>query len=268
MHVCPSNGGPPFRFLAPVWRQQVESTNSTVKHMLESGTCPGAGFVLAAREQTLGRGRQGRSWTSRPDRDLTFTFAVHVDAVTEKTASLSMAVGLGIAEFLDTLGLSARTKWPNDLLVDGKKICGILMEPQSPASGDGVVLLVGVGLNVNMTAPESCSIDQPATSLLVETGMEHDLERVLHEVLKSIQSWIRRWFESGFDGIRRSWEERCLFVGDMVSVVDGTVERRGVVAGFGENGEMLLREEDGHTRKIWAGDVMRVRHVATGPRCD
>jgi len=143
-------------------------------------------------------------------------------------------------------GVEADLKWPNDVLVDGKKICGILSEGIS----NGVV--IGIGLNVNMS--ETDPIDQPATSMLMETTSRRNVDEVLKKLLTHIQAWLTLWQREGFIGLRAVWEANVPKMNKMITVRDGDSFRAGVLRGFGDSGELLL-EENGVVSAVWAGDV-------------
>jgi BirA family biotin operon repressor/biotin-[acetyl-CoA-carboxylase] ligase len=161
-----------------------------------------------------------------------------------------MATALGVATALEALGIDVQTKWPNDLLVCQRKICGILAER---CAREAVV--VGVGLNVNMRADEAAEIDQPATSIAIEKGETYDVREALGFLLPHIEPWIARWRARGFAGLQEAWTQRCAYVGASVRVRDGRQERTGILQGFGPAGQLLLREEDGRQREVWVGDL-------------
>jgi BirA family transcriptional regulator, biotin operon repressor / biotin---[acetyl-CoA-carboxylase] ligase len=250
--------GTVFRFQSAVWLDRVPSTNAELLQLLADGAPLPCGYVLATRAQTAGRGRGGRSWTTRPGRDLAFSFVVTPAPPGECLLSLPMAVALGVAECLRALGVPAQTKWPNDVLVRGRKIAGILAE------GTGEALVVGVGLNVNMTAAEAAAIDQPATSVRVETGCESGLDIVLRQVLAAVGDWLGRWRDGGFEAIRAAWMAQTVWVGAPVEIRDGDRLRRGTLVGFGDSGELLL-QEGGERIPVWSGDL---RPVAGSPLCE
>ena len=162
--------------------------------------------------------------------------------------SLPMAAALGVAIFLEEKDVAAQTKWPNDVLVNRRKICGILAQ-----CGEAVVL--GIGLNVNMDTDEAAAIDRPATSLRIETGNECEVEEVLDGLLLHLGEWIGRWQAGGFAALRETWEVRCANMGQYVEVGEDADRCTGVVLGFGAAGQLLLREDDGMQREVWAGDV-------------
>ena len=206
------------------------------------------GYVLAARAQTAGRGRYQRRWLVQPGRNLTFSTLLRCQVPPMQLLSLPMAASLGVVEYLEAIGLAAHTKWPNDVLMGGRKICGILAE-----RGAGVVL--GIGLNVNMDADEAAAIDRPATSMRIETGCEYAVEAVLDDLLKHLAAWIGRWEQGGFAALREAWGARCANIGEYVEVGEATDRRTGLVLGFGDAGQLLLREDDGTWGEVWAGDL-------------
>jgi len=232
----------------PQWYDELPSTNTTLSEWLRDGQELPDGFVLAARAQTAGRGRYERRWLTQPGRSLTFSMLLHSKAPNMQLLSLPMAAALGVAAYLDASGVAAQTKWPNDVLVGGHKICGILAE-----RGEAVVL--GIGLNVNMDANEAAAIDRPATSLLIEVGEERAIEEVLDELLIYLEEWIGRWEDGGFAALRGAWEARSANIGEYVEVGEDADRRTGVVLGFGAAGQLLLREDDGMRAEVWAGDV-------------
>lgn len=238
-----------MEFLAPEWHDRLTSTNTVLRERLQRGEPLPSGFVLAAREQTAGRGRLGRSWVSQPGRDLTFSVLLRYAAGYPTHLSLPMATALGVAAALEEFGVHGRTKWPNDLQVSGRKLCGILAERQ------GAGLVVGIGINVNAEAVELAAIDRPATSLRVEAGREHPIELVLDRVLAHLAVWTEHWEEAGFAGLRQAWLARCVGLGEPVAIRDGNGLRRGTLAGFGPDGELLLATADGAVQPVWSGEI-------------
>jgi len=246
---------PDMKFLFPEWRERLTSTNTALVERLQAGEELPSGFVLAARAQTAGHGRQEREWVSRPGRDLTFSFVLQTGAGFPRLLSLPMAAALGVAAALERFGIRPQTKWPNDLLVEGRKICGILAERGDPAGTRKNAVVVGIGLNVNMQVHEAAAIDRPATSMSVETGQEYAVEGVLEQVLDALPAWIESWERAGFAGLRQAWTARCGNLGERVTVGEDQAPRSGVLEGFGQAGQLLLHEDDGALREVWVGDV-------------
>ena len=241
-----------MNFHTPEWIEQVPSTNSLLLERIASGGGP-PGTVLATDDQTGGRGRGQRTWISRPGSDLACSLVLEAaGAGARQLGSLSMAAALGVADCLADHGLTAQTKWPNDVIVGRRKIAGILPEP-APGSHPGLVVL-GIGLNIGMTRAEAEAIDQPATSVLVETGSSPSPREVLPLLLLRLTPWLEAWTAGGFAGLRAGWEVRCAGLGERVTVVDDGQRLSGVLAGFGDGGQLLL-EEGGVVREVWAGSL-------------
>lgn len=229
------------------WYERLPSTNTFLKELAElKGQLP-SGTVVAAREQTQGRGRMEREWLSGANENLTFSLLISDKIEMKKWPSATMAAAVAVAEMLEKEKISASLKWPNDVLVNGKKICGILAEriPQG--------LIIGIGLNVNMKTANH--IDQPATSVLMETGRRSSVDELLEKLLKHLSVRLDEWLQGGFSKVRKNWEAKVPAIGKAVTVRDGTASRTGVLAGFGEDGELLLRDNQGNLSVIWAGDL-------------
>jgi len=234
------------------WHDRLGSTNGTMRERLNAQESIGNGLVIAAREQTNGRGRQDRKWLSAPNTNLCFSLYVETDVDLMQVPSLTMSAALAVNDLLNSMGIRAAPKWPNDVLVGDKKICGILSERVESGSRRGII--VGIGINVNMSSEEAARIDRPATSILIENGQSCDPARLLEELLPQLEFWINRWQSGGFPAIRDVWTEKAGPVGKRISVHDGDIRVSGALAGFGEFGELLLETETG-IETIWSGDV-------------
>ena len=243
---------PPFNI---IWHARLSSTNTTLQELAERTPDLPSGTVIATREQTRGRGRLDRVWISGKNENLTFSLFLRVGTDPYRLPSASMAAAVAAADFLESEGIQASLKWPNDVLVNGKKICGILSE----AVSGGVI--IGIGLNVNMDT--TTHIDQPATSLRIESGKHYDCEHLLPVFLNKLLPHLTAWECHGFSGIRKSWEARVTNLGKPIRLRDGNHERNGVLAGFGEDGELLLQTDESTRIPIWSGELTsppRTRH--------
>jgi len=251
-----------MEFMTPQWFECLPSTNSHLASMVKSDPSLPSGFVIAAREQTAGRGRLQRSWISPPRQNLTFSFHLSRDLPREWVPSLPMACAIGVVELLRGLGVEgAVTKWPNDVLVDNQKLCGILAEMIPGQEGAPPSLVTGIGFNVNMGKNDLAMIDRPATSLLVETGQRTKPDELLPDLLASIKPWINRWSEAGFAGIRERWIETSAMIGLSVVVEGKPGEMENVtIAGFGDHGELLIQGRDQNVRQVWAADIHLFRN--------
>lgn len=244
-----------MKFLDPEWHDKLSSTNTVLLEWLKDGVVIPMGFVLAAVEQTAGHGRYNRHWISQAGQDLTFSFLLHTNHDISGIASLPMAVALGTASALDTFGMVTKTKWPNDLLVRGMKIGGILCQKSNIKVPFANAIVIGMGINVNMQETDAASIEKPATSLRIETGKMYPIKEVLEIILEILPYWIDRWEEGGFPSIRENWIARCYHIGEHITVGEGKNLESGILEGFGNKGQILLRGDDGDICDVWVGDV-------------
>lgn len=233
------------------WFDEVDSTNSRLLEQVRQDPALPSGTVWVARTQSAGRGRLDRKWFSATRGNLLFSLFHRTGAEPGRLPSLTMAMAIAIDEMLHTFHIQSNLKWPNDIQVKGCKIAGLLAER---AGESGVV--IGVGLNVNMSATQLALIDQPATSLSRETGRTWLVEEVLSVLLSThLPPWLARWERTGFPGLRERWVSGCGGLDSPLAVRDGKSRLLGVLAGFGEEGELQLRLPDGTIQTVWAGDV-------------
>jgi len=236
------------------WFDKIASTNASMRERFLQGSKIESGHIIAAREQTAGRGRQDRKWLSADGANLCFSLFIETNAKLIDVPSLTMAAALAVTETLNAKNIIAAPKWPNDVLVNGKKICGILSERVERAETPTAGIIVGIGLNVNMTDDEAKAIDRPATSILIETLQSADLSQTLDTLLQLLDYWISEWENFGFPGIREIWTQRAGPLGKSLSVRDGDIIKSGTLAGFGDHGELQLQTDTG-LETIWSGDV-------------
>lgn len=244
-----------MKFLNPEWHDRLSSTNTVLIDWLKDGIAIPHGYVLAAVEQTAGRGRYNRHWIAMAGLDLTFSFLLYTRHDISEITSLPMAAALGTASALDTFGMVTRTKWPNDLLVRESKIGGILCQNSNVKYANRHAVVVGIGINVNMRVADADLIEKPATSLLIETGRTYPVKDVLAIILEMLPDWIDRWESGSFQAIREDWYRRCCYMGEHITVEEGKELKSGILEGFGNKGQIIIRGDDGHVHDVWAGDV-------------
>lgn len=238
------------------------STNADLLEWAARGLAEGA--ILVAEEQTAGRGRMGRAWVSPPGAALTFSVLLRPDKIpSAQRGWLPLIAGIAAATGVRMLtGLDARLKWPNDLLIGGRKLAGILAE----ASGDAVV--IGIGINVS-TAPEELPVGPGGlapTSLLAEgASVERDL--LLIETLRSFGSWYKTLTQEPDPeriGLLGQYRNLSATIGHEVRVELPTgAALSGLATGIDVDGRLLV-EADGGIQAIAAGDVIHVRLCGVG----
>lgn len=229
------------------------STNADVARAARDGAPQGT--VHTTDRQTAGRGRLDRAWESPSGSGVIVSVLLRPDAVpAARWVWLPLLVGLAVDATVHECGVASGLKWPNDVLVDGRKLAGILLErvetPQGPAA------VVGVGLNVSLRRDE-LPVDT-ATSLALEGATETDRTIVLRSLLRNLEALYRAWVASGGDpagGIRESYERRCVTIGQDVTVTLPADEPwTGRATGIDDLGRLLV---DG--RAISAGDITHLR---------
>jgi BirA family biotin operon repressor/biotin-[acetyl-CoA-carboxylase] ligase len=185
--------------------ESVDSTNTWAKEHAHEFS-PDVVSVISATEQTGGRGRYSRTWISPKGQNLTFSFALFPTEGAPFT--YCQLASLALQEFLHTHGIAAQIKWPNDLLVNGKKIAGLLTEHLEVNNTPFIVL--GIGLNVNMNAQEVAQIPQAATSMALESGKSFSCEPLLESFTKLFIQWLDKALENHFADIDSLWQKNLV----------------------------------------------------------
>tara|TARA_E500000178_G_scaffold354598_1_gene424170 strand:+ start:4018 stop:4752 length:735 start_codon:yes stop_codon:yes gene_type:complete len=236
------------------WHERLGSTNQHLKNELLSGHIIPSGTLIAAYDQTAGTGRFNRPWIAPPHTNLCCSLYLATQAPLTAIPSLTMATALAVHDLLRTHRISAQPKWPNDLLVNGKKICGILSEQIEDPATQQRGIITGIGLNLNLTPAQAAAIDQPATSMLIETGKPHSLEETLQDLLPHLTYWIKQWQTDHFNAIRPTWEAATGPLNRPLTIRDGDHLQHGTLAGYGEHGQLLLQTPNG-IQTIWSGEI-------------
>ncbi len=231
-----------------LWYPSIDSTMHAAARLAAQGCA--SGTVVGADEQTAGMGRFGRSWHSEKDAGLYFSIVLKLPIAGSSLPAVTLALGLAVQEAIAReTGLAADLRWPNDVLLGGKKVCGVLTQLTDTA------VVAGIGINVNHESfPEQ--IASSAASLRMASGRAHSREKLLIALLGSIDSCCRVLVEQGKEAILRMFARGSSYAsGKRVAVdVDGAVVT-GVTAGLDASGFLILRADDGRERLILAGGV-------------
>ncbi|MGO8919049.1 MAG: biotin--[acetyl-CoA-carboxylase] ligase [Stellaceae bacterium] len=230
---------------------ELDSTNAEAKRQAASGAP--AGTLISAKAQRAGRGRRGRSWVSAPG-NLYLSILLRPERSAAVAAQLGFAAALAVGEAVLPLLPDAAElayKWPNDVLVGGRKISGILLESQAAGEGRIDWLVVGIGVNL-ASFPETS--DYPATSLAAAGAAPVTVEALLEAVARAFHFWYERWLEHGFAPLRQAWLARARGLGEPIRVRLPQGESEGRFAGLDGDGALLL-ETGTAQRRITAGDV-------------
>jgi BirA family transcriptional regulator, biotin operon repressor / biotin---[acetyl-CoA-carboxylase] ligase len=244
------------------WLSTVSSTMDAVASLATEGAP--AGVVVGADEQTSGRGRRGHTWQSPLGAGLYFSWLCRPALDASSLPLITLAAGVGVHRGIKlATGLSTDLKWPNDLLIDGRKVAGILAEGWSAGSPDQAVI-IGVGVNLRH-AVYPADVASRATSLEGELGRPPERGQVLVEILCGLADAVTA-VERDRDGILRAWRETApSAVGAHVTWTDATQTRRGVTAGIDGCGALLIQTADSLERVV-AGEVSWLSPASTESR--
>ena len=234
------------------WYDEIGSTNARAVELAREGAPEGA--VVLAERQTRGRGRLNRRWYAPPGSSLLMSLILRPALGAQQAQRVTMLCSLGLVEAIEAVtGIRAGVKWPNDILIRGKKAAGILTE--SALKGDTIAyVVVGMGLNVNLDVAALPHVATPATSLSTETG--HNIPRMdlLVTTLERIEALYAR-MKAGRWSPHDAWKARLATLGQRVIVDTPKEAIEGVAEDVDADGALLVRTPDGTLRRVLVGDV-------------
>lgn len=231
--------------------QQLESTNTYLMSAAQNGAA--SRHVVMAEQQTKGRGRRGRTWVSPFGRNIYLSLLWRFEHGTVQLGGLSLAVAVALMRAANELGLErAGIKWPNDILVEGRKLAGILIDVAGESNGP-CFAVIGLGINHDMPAEHGGFIDQAWTDIRRE-GIQHDRNEVVVTVLRHLHDVLVEYAASGFSLFIPEWSKWDLTADSQVAVHQGGQVNVGVARGIDAQG-MLLLEHEGIISRCAAGEV-------------
>lgn len=232
----------------------VASTNDEARRLALDGAAEGT--VVVAEGQNAGRGRLGRNWYSPEGKGLYASVILRPQADPAAIPTLTLMAGLAVSDALTGLvSESAQLKWPNDIWIGGRKVCGILSEWIAQAQPTPCVV-IGIGINVNIRAEEfPDDLQHPATSLALVRGQPLDRTVVLESLLPVLSTRYAQWQAVGWAGLREEYVARSAIEGLQVRVTFNNDQHQGTVRGVNDQGALLLEVAPGRHEAIVAGDV-------------
>jgi BirA family transcriptional regulator, biotin operon repressor / biotin---[acetyl-CoA-carboxylase] ligase len=234
------------------YRESLDSTNAAAFKLALDGAREGT--VVVAEEQTGGRGRLRRRWHSPYGKNIYVSVILRPSLHPTQIYPLTFISSLAAVDVLDNLGVRARLKWPNDVLVEKRKICGTLIELSTEADAVRFVV-IGIGLNVNMTGDDlGEDLENIATSLAIETKKHFERDFICGILLGNLEEYYTILLEQGVEAVCRMWEERSRVKGTYIEIRQGEEVYRGISEGIDKDGAMLL-SENGRTIRVIAGDA-------------
>ncbi len=234
--------------------QETTSTNDIVEKLARDGVKEGA--VVFAESQTKGRGRLGRVWLSPPGKGLWFSILLRPNLRPVETTQLTVASATALRRAIrDVTGLAPDIKWPNDLLIGGKKVVGVLTEMSAEVDRVRHAIL-GIGVDVNLSAAEFPEeLRKLATSLKVETGETVSRPELAAAILRELDVDYARICSGNFSEVADEWEAGCATIGKNVLVQIGGRTLSGRAEALDDDGALLIRTEHGRLERIIGGDV-------------
>ncbi|MGI6095107.1 MAG: biotin--[acetyl-CoA-carboxylase] ligase [Lachnospiraceae bacterium] len=234
------------------YTKEVDSTNNWAKKEAEAGSAQG--LVTVTDRQTQGKGRRGRQWKTEEGSNIMMSLLLRPAFLPEKASMLTIVMGLSVAQAIrEVTELPVQIKWPNDVIVSGKKLCGILTEMSTQMTCIDYVV-IGVGINVNQTEfPEEL---QDATSLVIESG--HPFKRA--PLIASVLACFEKNYEifcktEDLTGLLEEYNRLLINKDRTVRVLEPQNEYTAVSHGINAHGELLVEREDGRKEAIFAGEV-------------
>lgn len=237
--------------------ESIDSTNLRAKWEANQGALHGT--LIVAASQSAGRGRRGREWSSPAGKNLYFTLLLKPDFLPEKASMLTLVMAMAAADGVEKNLKDKRTaelgiKWPNDLVMNGKKVCGILTEMEVRQGVVGYVI-IGVGINVDCQefAPE---LADKASSIEEESGQKISKTQLLADIMLAFEAEYERFLKTcDLSALQERYNEHLLNCGRRVRVLDPQGEFEGVAGGINSSGELLVELEDGSVTAVYAGEV-------------
>ncbi len=233
---------------------QTTSTNDEVSQAaLENHP---EGLVVFAECQSAGRGRMGRRWSSPTGRGLWFSVLLRPSLAPSECTQLTAASANALVRAIQSVtGITPEIKWPNDLLINGKKVAGILTEMSAELENVRSVIL-GIGIDVNQTASEfPADLRSIATSLKLATGKSVSRANLAEALLRELDHEYARILAGDFTAVAEEWANHCTTLGKLATIDMGTRRVRGRAEALDENGALLLRTEHGRIERIIGGEV-------------
>ena len=232
----------------------VSSTNNLAKELASQGAAEGS--LVVAEEQTGGKGRLGRQWCSPKHKGIFFTFILYPPLMPPEANMVTLITAVALASAIrDETGVAAGIKWPNDLLVNGKKICGILTELSAEMERINY-MVVGVGINVNQEEndfPEE--VRASATSLKAQTGLSISRVKMVQAFLLEFEKWYTAALENGFAPVLAKWKELSVSLHCPVRIHTPNSSWDGWAEDIDTDGALLIRLPGGEIKRVISGEV-------------
>jgi len=233
--------------------EKTSSTNDVAMELARDGASEGT--VVTAEAQTKGRGRQGRKWVSMEGKTLVFSVILRPRLEIGELSEITLAAAVAVAQTLEDYRLKPKIKWPNDLLLSGKKVCGILTE-MGPKKDKMLSVVLGIGINLGQSARDfPPELRETATSFYRFSGRKVDRTHFFQKLLLRLEENYEWVTKRGFQKVVFEWKKRSVTLGAQVKVVQTDRFFFGQAVGLDEKGALLVRDDLGRIERVTAGDV-------------
>lgn len=239
--------------------ETIDSTNTCAKKMASEGEPEGT--LIHAEEQTAGRGRFTRTWVSAPGENLTFSVILRPKISPEQTGLLSMYAAVSVVEAMkDIPGVSPACKWPNDILLNGRKCCGILSESIA-RQGMSPAIVIGIGLNVNQTKFPA-ELAGSATSIAIASGRSTDRTLLLTAILERMDTHYTMIQRGDLSSVLKTWKLYDTTIGKRITVNRNDGKLTGTAVRVDPDGGLIV-SADGIESKVFSGDVSLSQEIGS-----
>lgn len=231
--------------------ERIDSTNNFLKNLEKHNYTDG--LVVIAEEQFKGRGRYNRIWYTQPKKNLTFSILLTSQNLNFEITPLPIITASAICIAIENItNIHINTKWPNDLVLNNKKLGGILIE--TSFDNELLKLIIGIGINVNQTHFDK-EIEYTATSLYLETGKEYDRESLLSQILNSLDKMYNKLIYNDYSYYIDDWKKRCNHFGKSITFDYNGKKYKGVALGLSDNGCLIVNSNN-QEMKILSGEII------------
>lgn len=237
-----------------IHKESIPSTQRLAHELALDGATHGT--IIIADEQTEGKGRVDRKWHSEKGKGIWLSMILRPNILPYLAPQLTLLTATVLADVIDRhTDVTPQIKWPNDILINDKKMAGILTEMQ--AEQDQVLyVIIGIGMNINHTKDDfSDDLLKKATSLRIETNKSWEMLPIIQEILTTFEHKYSNFLERGFDPVKHDWENYGFRLHERLHIKTGNQEWEGVFLGIAEDGALLAQKEDGTTEKVYSAEI-------------
>lgn len=230
---------------------EIDSTNEYAKRFIADGWSSDDITTVSAQYQTAGKGRRGREWVSPPGTSLMFSMFFKPKAKMDSCPMITLVCALAVREALKEFDVETDIKWPNDIVINGRKVCGILTE----ALTEQGYIIVGAGVNMTQEEwPEE--LRDRAVSIMEATGDCVDEDALLERIIHHTERYLEEFYNTGdMSTLKEEYQEALVSMGREVKVLDPEQEYSGIALGINDKGELRVELADGSVREVYAGEV-------------